>query len=260
MSGKPELIEVELLHLPVRVQRQAAEHHDALIREFSLIKASADAESLPHQLLALVEELHGHFDQFSDAPRAALEDAFLDDEDYVDLAFVVPREGGEALARLSELLDEADEFCRRGEYLVTLAAPPIIAAYRHWLVNEFVRQVRGGAPRPWSVPMELLVNSKEWPTEVDGTTATVAIAGELDLATAPPLRDHLSHLYASGVRNFVLDCSEVSFIDSVGLSVILALLRRCREEAGSLTIKAPSSVMTRTLEVAGLYEVLEIAD
>ena len=255
-----ELVEVELQHLPVQVQRQAAEHHDALVRELSLIKASSDTEALPHRLVALVDELDEKFGRFAEGPRAVLNDAFLDDEDYVDVTYRVPRETGEALARLAELLDQADDFCRQGQHLVTLATPPLIAAYRHWLVDEFVRQGQGDAPRPWTMPMELLVSNAEWPTEVDGATARVTLSGELDLATAPQLRDHLSHLYASGVRVFVLDSAGVSFIDSVGLSVLLALFRRCREEDGSLTIKAPSRVMKRTLEVAGLYDVLTIAD
>ena len=104
------------------------------------------------------------------------------------------------------------------------------------------------------------MDSSEWPTVVENANATVVVAGELDLATAPRLRDHLDQLYASGVRTFVFDTSGVTFIDSVGLSVILALFRRCREEDGSVTVQSPSPVMQRTLEVAGLYDVLEISD
>jgi len=106
------------------------------------------------------------------------------------------------------------------------------------------------------------MTSSDWPTAVDGehASATVQLFGDLDLATAPNLRDHLSRLYARGTRNFVLDSSNVAFVDSVGLSVIVSLYRRCREEAGGLVIKSPSRVMERTLEVAGLYDVLEIAE
>lgn len=255
-----DLIDVQLLHLPVKVQQQAAEHHDALVRELTLVRASSAAESLPHRLLDLTYELRDKFTHFSEAPRAILQDAAHQGDDYVDVTFRVPRESGADLARLAELLDEADDYCRQGELLVTLAAPPIVVAYRRWLVNEFVAQADGRAPRPWALPMEMLMQDEDWPTEVTGAEATVTLTGELDLATAPQLRDHLSHLYAHGVRTFVLDSAGVTFIDSVGLSVILALYRRCREEEGSLTIKSPSRVMQRTLEVAGLYDVLEIAN
>ena len=45
------------------------------------------------------------------------------------------------------------------------------------------------------------------------------LAGELDLALAPSLRDHLNRLHSEGVRHFTLDAADVPFIDSVGLSV-----------------------------------------
>src|SRR5580765_2563782 len=102
--------------------------------------------------------------------------------------------------------------------------------------------------------------SEDWPTAVTGTTATVEVHGDLDLATAPPLRDQLSDLFAQGVRNFVLDSSRVEFVDSVGLSVILALNRQCHDDDGTVVIKSPSRVMQRTLEVAGLDDVLDIVD
>lgn len=100
--------------------------------------------------------------------------------------------------------------------------------------------------------------SNDWPTTLDGATATVMLHGELDLATTPSLRDHLDRLYTEGSRDFVLDSSNVSFVDSVGLSAILALYHRCEDEDGSIVIKSPSRVMQRTLEVAGLDDVLEI--
>jgi anti-anti-sigma factor len=254
-----ELCTIQLLHLPVKVQREAAEHHDALMRELTLVRASTSTESLPQRLLALVEELRDRFDRFSTEPRSAVESAFRLGDDYIDVTYHVPRDSGEAATRLSELLDEADDYCRQGEHLVTLAASPLTVAYRHWLLDEFERQAQGDLPRPWALPLELVMQSQEWPTEVDGATASITLTGELDLATAPKLRDHLSHLYASGMRNFVLHSAGVTFIDSVGLSVILALYRRCREEEGSLTISSPSRVMHRTLEVAGLFDVLTIA-
>ena len=257
-----ELVEVRLLHLPIVLQRHAAEHHDALLRELTLVRASTEADSLPDRLLALTDDLRGRFGVFTEGPRAAIDAAYRSGEDYVDLTYEVPPDTAGAVAQLAELLDEADDYCRSGEHLVTTATPPDLVAYRQWLVAEFRNQIAGLAPQRWILPIGLLMSSTDWPTDVDtaSSSATVQLHGELDLATAPTLRDHLSHLYAHGTRNFVLESSDVSFIDSVGLSVILALYRRCREEDGGLVIKSPSRVMHRTLEVAGLYDVLEIVD
>ena len=260
MSEHAELVEVQLLRVPVRVQLQAAEHHDALVRELALIQASSTTDSLPRRLLDLTDEVRDKFGRFSVTPRAALESAHRQGEQSIDIRFRIPRDSGEGLVRLVDLLDEADEYCRQGEHLVTPATPPVAVAYRRWLVDEFTGQLAGRPPRPWTMPPELLMESTEWPTDIDGTTATVSLSGDLDLATAPPLRDHLSHLHAAGIRTFVLDAAGVAFIDSVGLSVILALYRRCRDEEGAVTIKSPSRVMHRTLEVAGLLDVLDITD
>ena len=61
---------------------------------------------------------------------------------------------------------------------------------------------RATRPRPISVRLEL-----------DGGTATVYIAGELDLTTTPELARHLEQVQARQPRRLVLDLSEVSFID-----------------------------------------------
>ena len=260
MSDAETTVEVRLLDFPLLIQQQAAEHHDALVREFTLIRASTSAESLPDRLLTLIDQLQTRFRDFSASPRARIDAAREEGATTLDVTYDVPPEAASAAQELGALLDEADEYCRAGEHLVTLATPPLAVAFRKWFIDEFVRQLQGLDPTPWVTPVELLESSKVWPTHVKGAEATVSISGELDLASAPDLRDHLNQLHSSGIRSFELDSSGVSFIDSVGLSVILSLYRRCREEDGSVTVASPSPVMRRTLEVAGLIDVLDIVD
>jgi hypothetical protein len=50
---------------------------------------------------------------------------------------------------LCDLLDEADEFCRAGDRLLTLAAEPELVAFRHWYLGEFWKQVEGAEPVSW---------------------------------------------------------------------------------------------------------------
>lgn len=257
--NEADLVEVRLLNLPVAVQLEAAEHHDALIREFTLISASSAPNSVPQRLLTLMDDLQVRFQEFSEAPRQAYESARADGAASVDVVYLVPPEVSEAVTRLGELLDEADGFCRAGEHLVTLATPPRALAYRRWFISEFVNQVAGGEPTAWVAPDDSVVAQSTWPTTLEDSKATVSVRGELDLSTAPDLRDHFNALHRTGVTTFELDTSEVTFIDSVGLSVILALYRRCREEGGSVTVLAPSRTMLRTLEVSGLVDVLHVA-
>ncbi len=62
--------------------------------------------------------------------------------------------------------------------------------------------------------------------EVTGSTAVVAIAGEIDAATAPILKEKLLALVATGVERVVVDLSEVTFIESVGLGTLVAARKR----------------------------------
>jgi anti-anti-sigma factor len=52
--------------------------------------------------------------------------------------------------------------------------------------------------------------------------ALVLLSGELDVATAPVLREHLAEFASQGLINISVDLSALRFIDSVGLSVFVA--------------------------------------
>jgi anti-anti-sigma factor len=78
------------------------------------------------------------------------------------------------------------------------------------------------------------------------------LAGELDLAAAPPLTEALLD-FASAEGEVHLDLTEVSFLDSSGLSVILALARS-RGDNGSVVLLAPTAAIMRILEIAGIDE------
>jgi hypothetical protein len=48
------------------------------------------------------------------------------------------------------MLDEADEFCRRGRHLLTLETPPELVVFRKWYLQEFIDQIeRGAEPTAW---------------------------------------------------------------------------------------------------------------
>lgn len=54
-----------------------------------------------------------------------------------------------ATVSLARMLDEADEFCRSGNHLLTLATPPELLAFRRWYLGEFNAQLQGQSPLPW---------------------------------------------------------------------------------------------------------------
>ena len=83
-------------------------------------------------------------------------------------------------------------------------------------------------------------------------STTIRIVGEVDLACAHQLRAAVRGLKGDAV----LDCSELSFIDSTGLSVLLGAHRRFEAEGHRLQLIGVSPAVHRTLHVAGLDRVL----
>jgi anti-sigma B factor antagonist len=79
----------------------------------------------------------------------------------------------------------------------------------------------------------------------------VAPAGEIDLASAPRLKSSLVKLLEEGYTRFVADLSEVSYLDSTGLGVLIAFARRLGDPADLVLAGAPAQVVG-LLELTGL--------
>ena len=94
-------------------------------------------------------------------------------------------------------------------------------------------------------------------SEKDGETVLSA-AGELDVNTAPELREHLARLANEGVRKIVVDLTDVSFIDSTALSVLVSALKRLRQVDGDLMLASPTPSVRRVFEITGLTRLFAI--
>jgi anti-sigma B factor antagonist len=88
--------------------------------------------------------------------------------------------------------------------------------------------------------------------------AIVSLEGELDLATAPQLRDQLVTLAEQDGSDVVVDLTRLAFIDSTGLSVLVMALNRSRAAGGSIVLRNPSESVMRILEITGLVSVFGI--
>ena len=142
--------EVRLLGFPLDVHLLAVEHHEELMREFRLMSLDPPrAGDVPHRLVELIAELTAVYGGVTGATDAERDAARARGETTIDLTYRVPPDVGAACRRLDAMLDEADEFCR-ADHLLTLAAPPEIAAMRKWYLTEFANQLDGAAPVPWS--------------------------------------------------------------------------------------------------------------
>jgi anti-anti-sigma factor len=87
----------------------------------------------------------------------------------------------------------------------------------------------------------------------------VEASGRVDAATAPQLEAAFSAVTGAGRFNIVFDMSDVNFISSVGLRVLIDVRKRCRRyNRGDLVLASVSSNVERTLELAGFYSLFDV--
>lgn len=98
-----------------------------------------------------------------------------------------------------------------------------------------------------------------------GRWAVMRVTGEIDMATAPRLRQHVLTVTTSKPAGLVLDLDRVEFIDSTGLGVMVGAAKRMRMIEGGFRIVCSQAHLndlfkiTRLNEVFDLYESLEDA-
>jgi anti-sigma B factor antagonist len=89
--------------------------------------------------------------------------------------------------------------------------------------------------------------------------AVVRVSGEIDVLTMGPLMNVFDEAVAGGSPVIVADLTEVSFIDSSGLSGLLGLHRRMERQRRQLVVAASSEVR-RVVELAALDQLLQLTD
>ncbi len=91
----------------------------------------------------------------------------------------------------------------------------------------------------------------ELQSELAAGRATVRVNGELDLATVPTLRGETQALLQQGASRIVLELSELTFIDSSGLSLLIELHNRSTEEGWTLQLTRPSQKAFSVFKITG---------
>jgi anti-sigma B factor antagonist len=88
----------------------------------------------------------------------------------------------------------------------------------------------------------------------------LSVRGEIDVATAPELREHLDTLLAGGTTTVVVDLSAVTFMDSIALGVLVGAVNRCRQAGGDLPLVLSEPRIMKVFDITGLSEVFAISD
>jgi anti-sigma B factor antagonist len=86
----------------------------------------------------------------------------------------------------------------------------------------------------------------------------IALAGEVDLYTAPEFKQQLVDVIGEGARHVVVDFSETTFIDSTTLGVLVGGVKRLRPAGGRLAIVCTDRNITKIFEITGLDKVFPI--
>jgi anti-sigma B factor antagonist len=89
-----------------------------------------------------------------------------------------------------------------------------------------------------------------------GDCAVIRVAGEVDVYTAPMLREQIRELAAKGAVHLIADLGQVDFLDSTGLGALVGGLKRLREAGGSLTLVITAPRILRIFQITGLTKVL----
>jgi len=95
-------------------------------------------------------------------------------------------------------------------------------------------------------------------TERYGESWVVTAVGDVDLHSAPELRDRLAALGDTGAKNVVVDLSECEFLDSMGLGVLLGAKKRMARDGRELHVVVKSPDVRRIFEITMLDRVLDL--
>jgi anti-sigma B factor antagonist len=92
----------------------------------------------------------------------------------------------------------------------------------------------------------------------EGGRTVVSVVGEIDVYTAPSLRERLTDHVAEGRYHLVVDLSGVEFMDSTGLGVLVGGLNRVRTHDGSLVLVCHQEKILKVFRITGLTKVFPI--
>jgi anti-sigma B factor antagonist len=107
--------------------------------------------------------------------------------------------------------------------------------------------------------LEAAVDLKLETRDENGRTI-VKVGGEIDVYTAPKLREQLVELVGAGKYHLIVDMEDVDFLDSTGLGVLVGGLKRVRAHDGSLRLVCTQERILKIFRITGLTKVFPISD
>lgn len=93
---------------------------------------------------------------------------------------------------------------------------------------------------------------------IDAERHVLAVRGEIDLFTAPELKQVLGESIEAGRTRIVVDLTDTTFLDSTALGVLIGAVKRLRSRDGALAIVNVDENIAKTFEITGLDQIFTI--
>jgi anti-sigma B factor antagonist len=97
-------------------------------------------------------------------------------------------------------------------------------------------------------------------TRTEGDQTVLEVGGEIDVYTAPKLREQFAQLVEDGRYGIVVDLEKVAFLDSTGLGVLVGGLKKVRSHDGWLRLVCTQERILKIFRITGLDKVFPIHD
>ena len=102
------------------------------------------------------------------------------------------------------------------------------------------------------------MNLKVTPRSLSDAVQALDLEGEVDVYTAPVLRQAIVDQVEAGVKHLVINLVRVEYLDSTGLGILIGGVKRLKEQGGSLRLAGPSARITRIFEITGLNKIFDV--
>ena len=87
---------------------------------------------------------------------------------------------------------------------------------------------------------------------------TLVLRGDLDAYTGPRFTEWLRKTVAAGRGDVVMDMSDVTFVDSSGIAILVATAKQLQTRDSKLVVQSPPRMVAKVLEMTGVTKLVKI--
>ncbi|MBQ9978833.1 MAG: anti-sigma factor antagonist [Clostridia bacterium] len=105
----------------------------------------------------------------------------------------------------------------------------------------------------------MVKDNKLFSYRINNDALEIKMVGEIDHHSAVSVRADIdAMIFEQRPKRLILDLSEISFMDSSGLGLIMGRYSLVRELGGTLLLRSPTAAVTKILSLAGMERIIKI--